>query len=122
MGDLAKDKKNRSQHDRFRDILFEIIANLSKENDSIDWLIGITLPAFIIIVRARIEASKSMATAEASNKDCDEIIKLMKLYLNNTVSASGNYDNDISLIVSVIVYNSYLIRCEFRLIRKISTR
>lgn len=89
VGDLSKDKKNRCQQDRFRDILFDIIKNVSKENHNVDWLIAITLPAFINIVRAHVEANKNMNTAEASSS-CDEISKLMKLYLNNTVIARGD--------------------------------
>lgn len=78
--DLSKDKKNRSRYDRFRDILIEIIANKSKETDYIEWLMQTTLPAFMIIVRAHVDTNK---TTDANNSD--EIIKLMKLYLNNTV-------------------------------------
>lgn len=87
--DLSKDKKNRAHCDGFRDILYEIIVNASKEADNMDWLINITLPAFIIIVKAHVDANKSVATAGANNNK--DITKLMKIYLNNTViSCSTN--------------------------------
>lgn len=85
VGDLSKDKKNRSQCDKFRDILFEIITNASKQNDNIDWLINVTLPAFILIVKAHVDANKN--TTESDANSSNEIIKLMKMYLNKTVIA-----------------------------------
>lgn len=78
--DLSKDKKNRSQYERFRNILMEIITNKSKETENIGWLMQTTLPAFMIIVRAHVDANKT-----ADGNKSNEIIKLMKLYLNNTV-------------------------------------
>lgn len=79
------EQKNRSQCDRFRDILFEIITNASKQNDNIDWLINVTLPAFILIVKAHVDANKN--TTESDANSSNEIIKLMKMYLNKTVIA-----------------------------------
>lgn len=79
------EQKNRSQCDRFRDILFEIITNASKQNDNIDWLINVTLPAFILIVKAHVDANKN--TTESDANSSNEIIKLMKMYLNQTVIA-----------------------------------
>lgn len=81
--DLSKDKKNRSQCDRFRDLLFEIIINASKQTDNMDWLINITLPAFIIIVKGHVDGNKNTATSDTNNSD--DMTKLMKTYLNTTV-------------------------------------
>lgn len=85
--DLSKDKKNRSHCDRFRDILFEIIVNASKQAENTDWLITITLPAFIIIVKAHLDANKNATAQDANNST--EITKLMKIYLKNTVQISS---------------------------------
>lgn len=81
--DLSKDKKNRSHCDRFRNILFEIIANALKQTANMDWLINVTLPAFILIVKAQIDANKNATTSDTNNST--EITKLMKIYLKNTV-------------------------------------
>lgn len=86
VGDLSKDKKNRIQCDRFREILFEIIKTVSKDPDNGEWLIGATLPAFVIIVKAYITANKSNPTQET---DIDEqTIQLIKLFLKNSVRFS----------------------------------
>lgn len=82
VGDLSKDKKNRSHCDRFREILFEIIKTISKDKTNGEWLIGSTLPAFVIIVKAYIAMNKGK-----EEKDSDEkTIQLIKLFLKNSVS------------------------------------
>ena len=83
VGDLSKDKKNRIQCDRFREILFEIIKNVAKDVDNGEWLIGATLPAFVIIVKAYITANKSDPTQE-TNVD-EPTIQLIKMFLKNSV-------------------------------------
>lgn len=83
--DLSKDKKNRSHCDRFRDILFEIITNASKQIENMDWIINNTLPAFIIIVKAHVDANKNAATSATNSSN--DITKLIKMYLNTTVIA-----------------------------------
>lgn len=86
VGELSKDKKNRTHCDKFRDILFEIIKSVSKNKKDGDWLIGATLPAFVIIVKAYIAANKTNATEE-SDSDV-QTIKLIKLFLKNSVCES----------------------------------
>lgn len=83
VGDLSKDKKNRIQCDRFREILFEIIKTVSKDADNGEWLIGATLPAFVIIVKAYITANKSNPTQESDSDE--QTIQLIKLFLKNSV-------------------------------------
>lgn len=112
--DLSKDKKNRSQCDRFRDILFEIIVNASKQTDNMDWLINITLPAFIIIVKAHVDANKGAATSDTNNST--DITKLMKIYLKNTVIS---YSTEMRSIILFFV-KFYSIEFTFRLIQRIS--
>lgn len=115
VGDLSKDKKNRSQCDRFRDILFEIITNAFKQNDNIDWLISVTLPAFIIIVKSHIDANKNIAASDANNSN--EITNLMKNYLNKTVIACNIFSRISSILLCEILF---IIEINFRSIRKIS--
>lgn len=111
--DLSKDKKNRAHCDRFRDILFEIIVNASKQTDSMDWLINVTLPAFILIVKAHVDANKSAATSETNNSK--EITKLMKIYLKNTVTSHSK-----NLSFNLFSAKYYSIGIIFRSIQKIS--
>lgn len=84
VGALSKDKKNRNQYDRFRHILFDIIKNVSKNVDSIVWLINITLPALILIVKAHVDANKNEAVSDTK---ISEEVQLMKLYLKHTVNS-----------------------------------
>lgn len=83
VGDLSKDKKNRIQCDRFREILFEIIKNVAKDVDNGEWLIGATLPAFVIIVKAYITANKCEPTQQTN--DDEPTIQLIKMFLKNSV-------------------------------------
>lgn len=82
VGDLSKDK-DRAYHDRFREILFEIIRDVSKIKENGEWLIGSTLPAFVIIVKAYIAANKLNPTKESN--DDEQTIQLIKLFLKNSV-------------------------------------
>lgn len=82
--DLFKDHKNRSHCDRFRNVLFDIIKKLSKDEQNIGWLISSTLPAFVIVVKAYIAANKSNPTQNADGDD--ETIPLIKLFLKNSVN------------------------------------
>lgn len=83
VGDLSKEKNNRAHYDRFREILFEIIKDVSKDKVNGEWLIGSTLPAFVIIVKAYIAANKSNPTQESN--DDKQSIQLIKLFLKNSV-------------------------------------
>lgn len=111
--DLSKDKKNRNHCDRFRDILFEIIANASKQTDNMDWLMSVTLPAFIIIVKSHVDAQKNATTLDTKNST--EIPKLMKTYLKNTVIT---YCKNLL----ILIFEKHLIEIMFRSIQEISFR
>ncbi|XP_031625322.1 uncharacterized protein LOC116342004 [Contarinia nasturtii] len=102
VGDLSKDKKNRVHCDRFRDIVFGIIKTVSKDKKNGGWLIGATLPAFVIIVKAYIAANKAK-----EEKDSDEqTIQLIKLFLKNSVDCMNQHS--VRLLNTALENKAYL--------------
>lgn len=79
---LSKDKKQKSQLERFRDCIADIIRKEIANNESLDELIAMTLPAFVIIVKSHIFNSKSMEaeTVAEGNKDITELIRTFLKY------------------------------------------
>lgn len=82
--DLTKNWKQREHCDRFREILFDIIKTLAKENKNNEWFINATLPAFVLIVKTYISANKTNPTQNGD--DDEETIQLIKLFLKNSVT------------------------------------
>lgn len=79
---LSKDKKQKSQLERFRDCIADIIRKEIANDESLDDLIAMTLPAFVIIVKSHIFNSKSTeanAVVEG-NKDITELIRTFLKY------------------------------------------
>lgn len=78
---LSKDKKQRSHLERFRDRVADIIRAEVAGKRSLNELIRMTLPAFVIIVKSHISNAKA---AEPSG-DKTEVTELIKTFLGHTV-------------------------------------
>lgn len=84
---LAKDKRQKSHLERFRDRVSEIIRKEVDDGESLDTLIRSTLPAFVIIVKSHIFNSKATEADAAGDKNND-IPELIKTFLKHTVIVS----------------------------------
>lgn len=96
VGDLSKDKNMKEKFDQFRDILFKIIQNVA-DNESNDWFLETTLPAFVILVKTIIQTYKTNpVTSELGDKK--QMTHLIKLYLRNSVIIKRPLSNSSSII------------------------
>lgn len=81
--DLSKNKKNKSQYEKFQGIVFETIQKIIKVNRPNDPRVLKTLPAFATIFKAKINAPEE--DEANTKKEKKKLTELFKLFLGNTV-------------------------------------
>lgn len=83
---LSKDKKQKSHLERFRDRVADIIRAEVAGKQSLDDLIRMTLPAFVIIVKSHISNAKPTSTEPSTITDDNKgVTDLVRIFLEHTV-------------------------------------